>query len=114
MTKIHLEEYQVGFKQDNLQKEERGELKRSTVRQRRYAVDELVAWFEYHEKVLDTDDYFKSTDNLREFSDRSLHTTLLKQITDPIPILLLQIVVKLICKLRFLNTCIICRWIRYT
>ena len=71
MTEIQLQDHQAGFKQDNKEKEEKEALKRSTVRQRRYAVDELAAWFEYHDKVLDTEDFYRSTDNLKEFFDQT-------------------------------------------
>ena len=71
MTEIELQDYQADFKQDNQEKEEKEALKRSTVRQRRYAVDEIAAWFDYHDKVLDTEDFYHSTDNLKAFFDQT-------------------------------------------
>ena len=67
MTEVRLRNHACGFKENNKKLEEQGELKRSTVRQRRYAVDELVEYFTENDLVIDTEDYFGSTDNLKQF-----------------------------------------------
>lgn len=67
MTEIQLSEYSHGYKQAVDDKAENGALKPATVRQRHYAIDELVEHFEYHNKKLYTDDFYQSVDNLKEF-----------------------------------------------
>jgi len=67
VTKIQLSEYRPGYKDVVDEKVEEGELKPSTVRQRHYAIDEITEHFEYHDKVLDTDDFYKSVDNFKGF-----------------------------------------------
>jgi integrase len=67
VTEIQLQEYRTDYKNHVDQKRDDGVLKPSTVRQRHYAVDELVEHFRKHDKSLHTDDFYKSTDNLKEF-----------------------------------------------
>lgn len=67
MTEIAIQEYRSDYKDHVDEKEEKDHLKPATVRQRHYAIDELVEHFEYHNKKLYTDDFYQSVDNLKEF-----------------------------------------------
>lgn len=71
MTEIEVQDYVDEYKEHLEEEKEEGNIAQSTVRQRHYAVDELVAWFDYHDKVLDTDDFYGSTDLLKDFFDQT-------------------------------------------
>lgn len=83
MTEIDLQDYRVEYKEHQDEQEEKGNVSHSTVRQRKYAVDELVEYFNYHGKVLDTDDFYGSTDELKAFFDQTdLHQSKVACIRD--------------------------------
>jgi integrase len=67
VTDIQLNDYHGEFQDHVEDKLEDGVLKPSTADQRRYAIDELVEYFEYHDKALYTDDFYQSVDNLKQF-----------------------------------------------
>jgi integrase len=69
--KVYLENYSEDFKSENQRKESNGNLSHSVVRQRRYATDELVSFFQYNSYCLDTDDFYGSVDRLMEFFDQT-------------------------------------------
>jgi len=74
VTEIQVQNYCTQYK-DHLETQlENDQLKHSTKEGKRYAVDEFVAYFDYEDKVLDTEDYYQSTDNIKEFFDQTAIT----------------------------------------
>lgn len=67
MTEIQVQDYLTEYKDWLEEQKQEGNIKESTIRQRHYAIDELTAWFEYTGRTLDTDDFYGSRDNLKEF-----------------------------------------------
>lgn len=68
---IELHEYGSGFKEDNRKRQKQGRLSHSVVRQRRYAVDELTDYFQSNGRIVDTEDFYDSTDAFKEFFDQT-------------------------------------------
>lgn len=48
-------------------REDDGTFSYNTVRGKRYAVDEFTAWTEYHDEVLDTEEFYDSVDTVKAF-----------------------------------------------
>lgn len=68
---VYVGDYSESFKSSNRAKEDENRLSHSVVRQRRYAVDELVRYFDYNKKFIDTNDFYQSTDAFRDFFDQT-------------------------------------------
>lgn len=64
---VNLPQKAQDFKEHSKKLKSKGELKESTLRQRRYAMDEVSEWFSENDKDLDTEDYYSSIDTIKEF-----------------------------------------------
>lgn len=71
ITELKLQDYLGPYKNWLDEEEEQGGYAHGTVRQRKYAVDEFVAYFNYHELTIDLEDFYGSTDKIREFFDQT-------------------------------------------
>lgn len=69
MTEIKLSDYRTDFKEYVDKQVQKGNKKPATKSQREYAVDEITQHFEYHDLVLDTEDFYQSVDNIKHFFD---------------------------------------------
>lgn len=71
MSKVRVEEYHDEYKDwlDGL--EEQGEFAHGTVRQRKYAVNEFVSYFQYHEEVIDLEDFYGTIDTIKQFFEQT-------------------------------------------
>lgn len=65
--KIDIAKQAENFLDHSEKLEEEGKIKYSTLRQRRYALDEISTWFEDNKKQLDTENYYTSINHIKEF-----------------------------------------------
>ena len=71
ITTIEPQNYLTDYKNDLEQKKEDGTFAHNTVRAKKYAVDEFVAYYRYHEHVIDLDDFYGSIDTVKAFFEQT-------------------------------------------
>lgn len=71
ITTIEPQNYLLDYKDDLEQKKQDGAYSHNTVRAKTYAVDEFVHYFEYHEHVIDLDDFYGSVDIVKSFFEQT-------------------------------------------